>query len=112
MSATCNCYHVPSVGFESKRLKPTQHSVEKSKFSMNFEPHSESHVLGESLQAFADDDGNTYICEACPAGQQQLGAGAMACDACPAGTAKAEQSTEECPPCAAGGAQNRDRFVF
>eukprot|EP00435_Cladocopium_sp_Y103_P069800 s702_g34.t1 len=61
---------------------------------------------GMFSKAFADDDGSTYICEACPAGQQQLGAGAMACDACPAGTAKAEQSTEECAPCAAGAYQD------
>lgn len=57
---------------------------------------------GMFSKAFMDDDGSTYICEACPAGQQQLGAGAMDCDACPAGTAKADQSTEECAPCAAG----------
>ncbi len=48
------------------------------------------------------DDGATHICEACPAGQQQLGAGAVSCNACPTGTSKAVKSTEECAPCPAG----------
>ena len=48
------------------------------------------------------DEGATHICEACPAGQQQLGAGAVSCNACPAGTSKAVKSTEECAPCSAG----------
>ena len=80
--------------------------MEKSKISVNSEFFG---VPCESLQAFTDGDGSTYICEACPAGQQQLGAGAMDCDACPAGTAKADQSTEECAPCAAGGYFSKHR---
>jgi len=52
------------------------------------------------------DEGPTHICEACPAGQQQLGAGAVSCNACPTGTSKAVKSTEECAPCPAGSYQN------
>lgn len=52
------------------------------------------------------DEGATHICEACPAGQQQLGAGAVSCNACPTGTSKAVKSTEECAPCPAGSYQN------
>lgn len=52
-------------------------------------------------QAFVDGT-TTHICEPCPAGQQQLGAGAVSCNACPAGTSKAVESIEECAPCPAG----------
>ena len=104
MSTTCNCYHVPSVWSDSKPLKPTLTLGGEIKIPMN------SERFRVPWQAFLDDDGSTYICEACPAGQQQLSAGAMACDACPAGTAKAEQSTEECAPCVAGGYCSKHRY--
>ena len=56
---------------------------------------------GMFSKAFVDGT-TTHICEPCPAGQQQLGAGAVSCNACPAGTSKAVESVEECAPCPAG----------
>eukprot|EP00438_Fugacium_kawagutii_P000692 Skav220033 [mRNA] locus=scaffold2981:161406:163541:+ [translate_table: standard] len=59
-------------------------------------------------KAYSDDSGDTYVCEACPGGQQQLGAGAMACDPCPLGTNKSSQSTEECALCPVGQYQDEE----
>lgn len=49
-----------------------------------------------------DNVGNTYVCQPCSAGIQQLSAGAVECDACPSGTFKAAQSVDECAPCLSG----------
>ncbi|CAL1137404.1 unnamed protein product [Cladocopium goreaui] len=63
---------------------------------------------GMLSKAYSDDSGPTYVCEACPAGQQQLGAGEMACDPCPLGTSKLNQSPEECALCPAGQYQDEE----
>lgn len=82
---------------------------------MNVNTYSIRFICAKSWQAclpgtyskrFADDQGNTYVCEECPAGKQQPAAGEVNCDLCPAGTSKAVKSTEDCAPCRAGYYQN------
>lgn len=62
------------------------------------------------LRLVTDDLGTTttYICEACPAGQQQPAAGANDCEACPTGTSKRVASVESCVPCASGFYQDEE----
>ena len=63
---------------------------------------------GTYSMKIVDSVGVTYVCEACPPGQQQRGAGAVVCEPCPLGTSKGYQSIENCAPCQAGKYQDQE----
>ena len=54
------------------------------------------------------ESGETRICKACPAGQQQPAAASMECEPCPAGTSKPLESQQSCQLCPLGSFQDEE----